>query len=153
MELTHAVLVQRAVRWLKNTRKCNVVLAECTAYYLAEFPDAIGWTPRGESLLVECKRTLSDFHADKHKPAQQDGTRVGRYRFYMAPVGVIPVPLIPPRWGFLEVCPRGTDTIVRVRRGATSAPVARDFRDSELMLLLAEFRRGSSAHRANGLQR
>src|SRR5258708_21329728 len=68
VNLTHEQLCQRAKRWLHGTRHCNPVfsnLASC-----GEVRDAIGWSSvhnwRG-STVIECKRSVSDFYADKKK--------------------------------------------------------------------------------------
>ena len=64
MRLSHAELCIRAVRWLRNTRRCNPVFsgnASCT-----EIPDAIGWSAHG-SIVVECKTSILDFYADEEK--------------------------------------------------------------------------------------
>lgn len=66
--MTHVELVERAVRWLWGTKRCNVVLSENAS--CSEVPDAIGWSTAGSwrgSIVVECKTSLSDFHADKKK--------------------------------------------------------------------------------------
>ena len=42
--MNHTELVDRAVRWLKNTFHCRAVLDELKAYTgFFEIPDAIGW--------------------------------------------------------------------------------------------------------------
>lgn len=66
--MSHEDLIDRAVRWLYGTKNCNVVLAENAS--CAEIPDAIGWGTSWKahgSIVVECKTSLSDFHADKKK--------------------------------------------------------------------------------------
>ena len=67
--LTHAQLVERAVRWLRAYR-CGVVLSE-QACVSGEMPDAIGWKRASHSVLVECKVTRADFLADRDKPFRQ----------------------------------------------------------------------------------
>jgi hypothetical protein len=117
--MTHAELVERAGRWLRNTRRCGVVLTEFTCWDL-EIPDAIGWLHGGKwSILVECKCSTSDFYSDKRKKGRGLDMRagVGRERYYMAERGVLTSELIKkhrPGWGFLEVCGRS----VRVRTKA-----------------------------------
>ena len=64
--MTHAQLVERAVRWLRAYR-CGVVLSE-QACVSGEMPDAIGWKRASHSVLVECKVTRADFLADRGKP-------------------------------------------------------------------------------------
>lgn len=115
--MTHADLVQRAVRWLRNgatirnqwgddrSRRvcCGVVFSELVTSTW-ETPDAIGWGDCGmTSILVECKVSRSDFARDKKKPSrhyQQFG--VGKYRYYLAPSGLLRAEEMPERWGLLE---------------------------------------------------
>jgi len=109
--VTHAELVKRAARWLRNTQHCGVVLTEFHSN-ADEIPDAIGWSCGRFSYLVECKTSVDDFHADRKKPGRQ-GLRqcqgIGRFRYYLAPPGVLSVDLVRkhrPRWGLLECWPR-----------------------------------------------
>src|SRR3984893_14417938 len=50
--MTHAQLVERAVRWLRSYR-CGVVLSE-QACVNGEMPDAIGWKRGNHSVLEVC---------------------------------------------------------------------------------------------------
>jgi len=84
--MTHADLVKRAARWLCGSQRCVVVMTEAACQCNSEFPDAIGWTARGSSILVECKTSLNDWYADQYKPSRRGGPAMGRYRYYlMAP--------------------------------------------------------------------
>jgi len=156
----HSELVARAKRWLKNTKKCVVVLSEVTAYHLNEFPDAVGWLPNGESILVECKTTRSDFTRDKNKPVHQGHRGLGAYRYFMVPpVGrdgqTVTFPgdtRLPDGWGVIvfsgkrvSVAKEAThrDTMVEAR----GHPAVRQRRDAELALLVAELRRYQSGYR------
>lgn len=127
---THAELVDRAGRWLRNSAhtkmdpvtggpcvtRCGVVLTDPPGG--SECPDAIGWFNRGGcSILIECKATRSDFLTDKAKwirrVCKQNGEKhgLGRFRFYMAPVGVITVDdLKQTHWGLLVVVGRTVKT-------------------------------------------
>jgi len=116
---THAELVDRAGRWLRNSARteppdlhgnlritrCGVVLLE--QWGGCENPDAIGWYTRGyQSILIECKTSRTDFRADKAKWVRRanDHSGMGRYRFYMAPTGIIsPADLDESGWGLLVV--------------------------------------------------
>jgi len=66
--LTHEQLCERARLWLRGTRRCKPVfsrLASCR-----EIPDAIGWSSAYKwhgSTVIECKTSMSDFHADRRK--------------------------------------------------------------------------------------
>jgi len=104
---THADLVKVAGRWLRNTAGCSVVLEElCAATGNGENPDAIGWRC-GQTMLVECKTSRSDFLADRKKPFRVDPSRgLGLYRYFMAPKGLLRADEMPERWGLLEVSGR-----------------------------------------------
>src|ERR1700678_391100 len=87
--MTHAQLVEKAVRWLRYYR-CGVVLSE-QACASGEMPDAIGWKRASHSVLVECKVTRSDFLVDRAKPFRVKPEKgVGCERFYLVPAGLIP---------------------------------------------------------------
>lgn len=104
---THAELVERAVRWLHNTRKCAVVASERIATMCDESPDAIGWTARGHSILVECKVSMSDVYADKAKRSRVIASvGMGRERYYLTPPGLVPSTYqLADGWGLLEALP------------------------------------------------
>ncbi len=87
--MTHEELRKEAVRWLTNTKHCGVVLSELRSAAL-ETPDAIGWK-YGQSILVECKVSRSDFHANKDKPSVRAGIGMGRQRYFLCPEGLIKV--------------------------------------------------------------
>ncbi|HHA2702408.1 TPA: hypothetical protein ACOEQH_000470 [Stenotrophomonas maltophilia] len=105
--LTHAELVLVAGRWLRGSAGCSVVLEElCAATGNGENPDAIGWRC-GQTMLVECKASRSDFLADRKKPFRADPSRgLGMYRYFMAPKGLLRADEMPERWGLLEVVGR-----------------------------------------------
>lgn len=116
---SHSDLVERAVRWLKNSAQyptpgsyhpfqkvsCSVVFSEivtCTS----ETPDAIGWCHSGDiSILIECKTTLSDFYSDRHKLFRKEPYMgVGDYRYYLTPKGMVKETMtLPDGWGLLEI--------------------------------------------------
>lgn len=134
--MTHAQLVEKAVRWLRHYR-CGVVLSE-QACVSGEMPDAIGWKRACHSVLVECKVTRSDFLADRAKPFRLEPQQgVGCERFYLVPAGLMRREELPQGWGLLEL-----------RRGRieTVHPSAKNLRSStgfrcEMNLLLASLRR------------
>ena len=68
MALHHA-LCDVAERWLRNAMGCKIVLGGVAS--CREIPDAIGWSHsyRGGygSIVVECKRSMSDFYRDRKK--------------------------------------------------------------------------------------
>ena len=134
--MTHAQMVERAVRWLRAYR-CGVVLSE-QACVSGEMPDAIGWKQACHSVLVECKISRADFLADREKPVRQKPERgVGSERFYFTPPALIKIEEMPEGWGLLEY-----------RRGRIEMmhPSARNLRTAlgfryEMNLLLASLRR------------
>lgn len=140
--MTHAELVERAARWLKNTKRCGIVLTEFDAG-IGEKPDAVGWGSHGSrSYQVECKTSLNDFYADKKKSGRcgvSVRSGIGRWRFYLTPPGLLvadTVRRMRPRWGLLEV--RGR--IIRVVVDAEAWGRA-DTAWSELPLLYSYARR------------
>lgn len=134
--MTHAQLVEKAVRWLRSYR-CGVVLSEqaCTS---GEMPDAIGWKKACHSVMVECKVTRADFLVDREKPWRQKPERgVGSERFYLTLPGLIKVQDLPTGWGLLEFR-RGRIEVVH--ESAKNLRTAVGFR-YEMNLLLASLRR------------
>jgi hypothetical protein len=136
MSMTHAQLVDRAVRWLRSYR-CGVVLSE-QACVSGEMPDAIGWKQACHSVLVECKVTRADFLADRAKPFRQKPEKgVGSERFYLVSPELIKREELPEGWGLLELR-RGRIEIVRP--SAKNLRTATGFR-YEMNLLLVSLRR------------
>jgi hypothetical protein len=134
--MTHAQLVEKAVRWLRYYR-CGVVLSE-QACASGEMPDAIGWKRACHSVLVECKVTRGDFLADRAKPFRSKPEQgVGNERFYLAPAGLIRLEELPAGWGLLELRDRRVEL---VRPSAKNLRTATGFR-YEMNLLLASLRR------------
>jgi len=87
--MTHADLVERAGRWLRNTRKCKLVILEPKPYNCHEHVDAIGWTPEGESIVVECKVSTADLCADSRKPWRRVSLGMGFRRYYLTPAHLL----------------------------------------------------------------
>jgi len=134
--MTHAQLVEKAVRWLRAYR-CGVVLSE-QACSSGEMPDAIGWKQACHSVLVECKISRADFLADREKPFRRQPDRgVGRERFYLTPPALIKLEELPAAWGLLEYR-RGR--IEMMHPSAKNLRTAVGFR-YEMNLLLASLRR------------
>lgn len=134
--MTHAQLVERAVRWLRSYR-CGVVLSE-QACVSGEMPDAIGWKRANHSVLVECKVTRADFMADRGKPFRSKPEHgVGSERFYLAPPGLVRAEELPAGWGLLELR-RGR--VEMVQASAKNLRTVKGF-GYEMNLLLASLRR------------
>ena len=105
--MTHDELVQRARRWLRNSASCLWVLQERKAgFCYPETIDAIGWSRRGFSILVECKTSLNDFTRDKRKSFRHyPETGMGIMRYYMCEAELEEklLPRLPEYWGLLVV--------------------------------------------------
>ena len=102
------------VRWLN--RKCSTVLYELAGAG-TETPDVIGWAGQGDSILIECKLTRSDFLRDAQKPARRDPRAgMGKRRYYLCPLEVIQLKDLPPKWGLLWI-ERNQVTVKREARG------------------------------------
>lgn len=109
--MTHAELVDRAVKWLKNTQRCPVVFRE--HYVFDEIPDALGYRDV-VSMCVECKVSRADFMRDLKKRSRLDyASRPASLCYYLSPepvsgeVVVIPPARLPDGWGLLNVNPLG----------------------------------------------
>ncbi len=111
--MTHTELIQRAAKWLKNTKRCGFIATEL-ATWDREIPDVIGWCNGGMwSVLIECKTSVGDFYSDSKKPGRSGKITagIGRERYYMAEKGVLSAERVErnrPGWGLLEVCENRT---------------------------------------------
>lgn len=134
--MTHNDLVERAVKWLRNTKNCKVVFAEIVTS-AHSIPDAIGWK-NGRSVLVECKRTRSDFFNDGKKISHKLDLLPGCYRWYFTTPGLVSKEEVPTGWGLAE-CHKRNIRVVK------QAPHIRGNRenalDQELRILLSACRR------------
>ncbi len=134
--MTHALLIRKAVEWLRGYR-CGVVLSE-QACVSGEMPDAIGWKRACHSVVVECKVSRADFLADGAKPWRQNPeTAVGCERFYLAPRALIRSEELPGGWGLLELHNRRIHVARPSRKNLRSDEGFR----CEMNLLLASLRR------------
>ena len=134
--MTHALLVRKAVEWLRRYR-CGVVLSE-QACVSGEMPDAIGWKRACHSVLVECKVSRADFLAERGKPFRQNAELgVGSERFYLVPRALVRAEELPPGWGLLEYHNRRIQMLQTSRKNLRSQEGFR----CEMNLLLASLRR------------
>ena len=135
--VTHAKLIEIAVRWLRRYR-CGVVLSE-QACASGEVPDAIGWKKKCHSVLVECKASRADFLADAAKPfRQKPELGLGCERWYLAPAGLLSAEDLPRYWGLLEARAGKLQVAVKASRRDQRSPAG--FLN-EMNLLLASLRR------------
>ena len=136
--VSHAVLVAKAVAWLRTRYRCGIILSE---QYCAtgEVPDAIGWKGSCHSVVVECKISRADFLADAMKPFRirpEEG--LGCERFYLAPAGIIGTDELPAAWGLLEYASREVKLVKKPPRKNLRTEIGLF---KEMNLLLASLRR------------
>lgn len=132
--MTHAELVDRAVHWLRGTRRCRVAYGELTTG-AACIPDAIGWGWKSE--LVECKVSRADYRRDGAKGAHLSGTLPGELRWYLTPPGLVRVGELPDGWGLAEACA----AYVRIVREPVAVVLTPAELRTERALLLSAARR------------
>jgi hypothetical protein len=145
-KITHIELVELGRNWLIHTFSnavpwghygCSVVITELsTATWGGEIPDVLGFCPN-KSILIECKTSFSDFNADKNKPFRNEAPEmgIGSQRWYLAPLGIIPIDKVPEKWGLLEVTPGRTILMTR------KAEIQERNYDSEQAILISLMRR------------
>lgn len=140
-EMKHHQLVDRAWRYLVNSRRCSVTIRELGSGY--EIPDVLGWYSQWASILIECKVTFSDFKNDQRKSFRNGKNSkgeagLGNNRFYMVPIALKEkvMPLIPEQWGLLVA------TEKRILVEKESAWFEKDWR-SEMGLMNSILRRVS----------
>lgn len=134
----HALLVSKAVEWLRTRYRCGVILSEqyCST---GEVPDAIGWKKQCHSVIVECKVSRADFLADRLKSFRvrpEDG--LGCERFYLAPARTIKVDELPVGWGLLEYARRNVTLVRKSQKHSLRTEVGLM---KEMNLLLASLKR------------
>ena len=140
--MTHADLVQKASKWLRNKLNCRVALEELTALTLTgEIPDVIGWVHE-RSILIEVKTSLSDFKADAKKIFRREPEiGLGHWRFYFSLPGIIPDELLPAGWGLYELHGRSVKYIGGVEYANAARPPFDSNLECERLLLLSALAR------------
>lgn len=142
-DISHGYLVERACKWLRNTRGCSVVLAEPMCQVIRQQPDAIGFTPRGWSIAVECKMSLRDYRSDFQKAWRQVELGVGQEKWYFAPQGLIDPDSLPDNCGLIELAPAKNGGVPRIARKVERPWVwCNDTLRGELPLLVKAAREG-----------
>ncbi len=97
--MKHSELVERAEKWLRNSKHCSVVIKEFVSS-ACETPDVIGWK-QGASILIECKTSRSDFNNEYRKPHRRNGVGMGRERYFFVPTGLLEASEVLGEWGLL----------------------------------------------------
>ncbi|MFD2163700.1 hypothetical protein ACFSJU_14920 [Paradesertivirga mongoliensis] len=101
--MTHKDLILPAYRWVLKNGSCGVAFKELNTI-AGEYPDVIGFGSWGNSVLLECKATRSDFLCDKKKSFRKYPERgMGKYRYYVCPTGLIKKEELPDGWGLIYV--------------------------------------------------
>lgn len=138
--LTHDNLVEIAAGWLQRNR-CPVVITELVSSGM-EIPDALGYTHSGITILVECKASRSDFYSDRKKQFRRCPERgVARYRYYLAPKGVISPASLKDGWGLITVNENGrTRKVVK----AEFQEMEESAKRREIKILVSAMRRMAS---------
>lgn len=140
--MTHDKLVRKARAWLRKEMRCSLVLTEFVSAAF-ETPDAVGWLSSGISHLVECKTSVADFRRDREKPSRRKGMpRIGLYRWYMTPSGLLRGIAMPPNWGLVEVLESGFCFVAVV-----PPPVTAGNRQPEIAMLVSAVRKARRAGR------
>lgn len=136
--ISHQSLVQAASHWLRNRRKCVVIVTEMVVSALRDVPDAIGWTGGwyGDIVIqVECKISRQDFRAESKKR----NSGLGNERWYFTPPGLLKKEEISNGYGLIEVIKAGRywkfKTVVRGKPFKSNTK-------AEVYILLSVIRRG-----------
>lgn len=133
--LTHDDLVKRAADWLYGRHKCVIVAVEQRCWASVVWPDALGWTYRGFSVLVEAKVSVSDFYSDAKKRRKLPPDLFpGRQRYYLTPPGLLRGRTLPDGWGLAEAHPK---QVRIVTKATTFSPTCHQ---AELPLLISACR-------------
>ena len=109
--MTHSELIEIGYKWVM--KRCGVAFKELNAATgNGEIPDVIGFIS-GESFLIECKVTRSDFLSDKKKSFRiRPETGMGKFRFFLCPSGLISIAELPDNWGLIYVNDKGKSRCV-----------------------------------------
>jgi len=90
MALSHPELVQIAADWARTVMMAQVVIEEgYQRWGSGERADVLFIKDGQLSGAVECKTSLSDFHADHEKSWRQTDQGMGEYRYYCCEPGII----------------------------------------------------------------
>jgi hypothetical protein len=129
--MSHCQLVKIAARWLREECRCAIVITELVTT-APETADAIGWSYGGRhSCMIECKISRGDFFKDKAKGSR----RMGQFKYYLVPKGLITIDELPEGWGLLEY--EGTFPRDRQSRviETVQAPASKPNRANEISVL------------------
>lgn len=102
--MTHDDLVKFSVCYARELGFPLSIAGLVTANRSGEIPDVLAFRGGGDSLLIECKVSRSDFLRDLRKPFRQAyETGMGAYRMYVTLPNVVPQSFIDQsRWLVVE---------------------------------------------------
>ena len=80
--MTHKELVKIGKEYLISAKRCNPVFCEKGSANISEIPDIIGFKAN-ETIVIECKTSVSDFRNDKKKGCRINGKGLGTQRYYL----------------------------------------------------------------------
>lgn len=111
--LTHKEIVNIGYNFVKKNFKYPVIFKEMTVLnFSREIPDVIAFGAFNRSIVLECKISRADFLKDRKKPFRIDQSLgMGKYRFYLAPKGLISEAELPSNWGLIEISEKGKPSI------------------------------------------
>ena len=119
MKFTHRQLCEIAAKWLKrsnsaNGHGCHIAIVEAACY--GENPDVIGFRHGLSydcgSVVLEIKTSRVDFFADQNKSHRQEGSGMGKWRYYVCPTDLISPNELPCGWGLVYVNNQGHIKII-----------------------------------------
>jgi hypothetical protein len=99
----HDELVKFASKWLRNKKKCSVVITEMTGG-TRETADAVGWSGTA-CYLVEAKVSINDYKADLKKFFRRyPEYGIASSRYYLVPKELVKIIKyeLPDNWGLLS---------------------------------------------------
>ena len=103
--MTHQDLVFIGSKFVKTRFRYPLIYSEIACVVsTGEIPDIIAFAAFNKSILIECKISRTDFLRDKKKRFRINALLgMGKYRFYLAPKGLIKMNELPESWGLIEV--------------------------------------------------
>jgi len=117
VKITHAMLEYKGKMFLKNTKKCSVVVTDYRKVTLHENPDVFGINASAKTYMIECKVSKADFRNDHKKRHRKNINKgLGNYRYMMCPKDLISKRDMLPHykgWGLLYFDGRSVTQIKR----------------------------------------
>ena len=105
--MTHAELIKRGAKWLKNNQNSRfrfpIILCEYRCF-ADSIPDVLGLS-HISTIVIECKASRSDYFTDLKKAHRQWANQLGNHRYYLCPAGLINWYEINNGWGLLYCHP------------------------------------------------